>query len=287
MHLQQIRYFLALADELHFWNTAAKMNITQSALTRQIQALESELGLLLFERDKRNVQLTPAGNFLKEKWEVEFSKIEYLHKYAQRMHMGESGTITIAHPDSISASLMPDILARIKKKFPLLQIRLVQVMYENEHEFLRNYKIDLAISRDFDPTPDIKAEKIYTDYLAFVVPENHAFRRIKDISKESLSRQKFILPTIDQGSSYGDIIQQMFNSYDITPDVSLQSAFGSAIIALVRKKLGIAVLPDSYKHHEIPGIRFISTPFETSLFIKWRTDDVNPLLSNVLKTILP
>ena len=68
MDLQQINYFLTLADKLHFWKTAAKMNITQSALSRQIQALEQELDIQLFIRNKRNVKLTAAGKFLKEKW---------------------------------------------------------------------------------------------------------------------------------------------------------------------------------------------------------------------------
>jgi LysR family transcriptional activator of glutamate synthase operon len=111
MDLQQIRYFLALARELHYWKTAEKMNITQSALTRRIQSLENELGLLLFERNKRNVKLTPAGKFLRAKWEVELNEIEYIHQFAKQIHLGENGTIKIAHPDSISASIMPDILA--------------------------------------------------------------------------------------------------------------------------------------------------------------------------------
>ena len=106
MDLQRIKYFLALAEQLHYWKTAEKVNITQSALTRQIQSLENELGLQLFERNKRNVKLTPAGKFLKEKWEVELSELEYIHQFAKQIHLGERGTITIAHPDSISASIL-------------------------------------------------------------------------------------------------------------------------------------------------------------------------------------
>ncbi|WP_431241905.1 LysR family transcriptional regulator [Flavobacterium sp. P21] len=67
MDLQQIKYFLALAKELHFWNTAGKMNITQSALSRQIQSLENQLGVQLFERNKRNVKLTARGSISQRK----------------------------------------------------------------------------------------------------------------------------------------------------------------------------------------------------------------------------
>lgn len=285
MNIQQIKYFLALANELHFWNTATKMNITQSALTRQIQSLENELGLLLFERNKRNVKLTPAGKFLKDKWEVQLSEIEYIHQFAKQIHLGESGTIKIAHPDSISASIMPDILANITIEYPKLQIELVQIVYENQQEFLRNFKIDLAITRDINTIPGIKSKKIYTDHLALVIPENHPYQTFEDLTKETLEQQKFILPTIDEGSSYGHIIRKLFNSFDFVPEVYLYSEFGSTIIALVRKGLGIAVLPDSYAYHESPGLRFIKLPIQTDLYLNWRADDHNPILSNVLKLI--
>ncbi len=287
MDLQQIKYFLALSRELHFWNTAGKMNITQSALSRQIQSLENQLGIQLFERNKRNVKLTAAGQFLKEKWEVELNKIEFIHQSARQIQLGESGTITISHPDSISASIMPEILSRISDAYPQLKIKLVQVLYENQQDFLRNYKIDLAITRDINTAKDIESQKIHTDHLAIVVPEDHPYKTPEDLTKETLASQKFILPTNDEGSSYSDLIRQLFNSLENAPEVYLHSEFGSAIIALVRKGLGIAILPDSYLFHEIPGIRFIKLPLETDLYINWRIEDHNPVLANVLKLITP
>jgi len=286
MDLQQIKYFLALAQELHFWNTAGKMNITQSALTRQIQSLEAELGIQLFERNKRNVKLTAAGRFLQEKWEVGLNELNFFHEHALQIQLGETGTIVIAHPDSISASIMPDMLSRIAAVFPKLKIELVQVRYEDQLEFLRNYKVDLSITRDINVSDDIASVKIYTDHLSIVVPDNHPFHKLKDITRASLNRQKFILPIKDEGSSYSDIIRQMFKKYHVVPDAYLHSEFGSAIIALVKKGLGIAVLPDSYMFHESPGIRFIRLPFKTDLYLNWRMDDHHPVLSNLLKLIL-
>ena len=286
MDLQRIKYFLALSEELHYWKTAEKISITQSALSRQIQSLESELGLQLFERNKRNVKLTPAGKFLKEKWEVELNELEYINQFAKQIHLGERGTITIAHPDSISASIMPNILDKITQAFPQLQIKLVQVLYENQVEFLKNYKIDLAITRDVNSESGIKSTMLYSDHLALVIPQDHFFKELTDLSAENLKQQKFILPTNDEGSSYSEIIRTFFKTYNFTPDVFLHSEFGSTIIALVRKGLGIAILPDSYVHHQNPGIRFIPLPFKTDLFINWRADDHNPVLANILELIL-
>lgn len=90
----------------------------------------------------------------------------------------------------------------------------------------------------------------------------------------------------DAGSSYSDIIQQLFRTYDVVPQAYLHSEFGSAIIALVKKGLGIALLPDSYIYQEIPGIRFITLPHQTDLFLNWRVNDRHPVLNNVLDLIL-
>ena len=119
MNIQQLKYFLALAKELHFWNTSAKMNITQSALSRHIQSLESELGVQLFYRDKRNVKLTPAGKFLQEKWGEELSQMESFHQLARQIHLGESGTIRIAHPGSTEICQCMAAKTRIVEYLPI------------------------------------------------------------------------------------------------------------------------------------------------------------------------
>jgi LysR family transcriptional regulator, transcription activator of glutamate synthase operon len=228
MDIQQIKYFLALSEELHFWNTAAKINITQSALTRQIQSLENEMGIQLFERNKRNVKLTPAGEFLKEKWEVEMNKLDFIHRFAKQIQLGENGTIKIAHPDSISASIMPEILLSISEQYPHLHVELLQVRYGDQLEFLRNYKIDLLITRDINTAEDVLSKKIYSDHLSVVVRDDHPFRHLKDITKTKLAKEKFILPIRDVESSYSDIVQEFFRSFGIVPDAPFQSEFGSA-----------------------------------------------------------
>ena len=84
MTIQQIRYFLVLAEELHFWKTSEKVYISQSSLSRQIQALEEELGFMLLERDKRNVKLTEAGKFLQERWSVLLDEMERAQTQAKK-----------------------------------------------------------------------------------------------------------------------------------------------------------------------------------------------------------
>ncbi|RAJ06489.1 DNA-binding transcriptional LysR family regulator [Chitinophaga skermanii] len=285
MDLQQIKYFLALAKELHFWHTAEKMNITQSALSRHIQALESELDVQLFDRNKRSVKLTAAGQFLKDKWEIELSEIGFIHQFAKQIHLGESGTIRIAYPESISASILPTILQNISSAFPLLKIELLQLSYDNQDEYLLNYKIDLALTRDVAQSSNINERKISTEHLSLIVPVNHPFKKAKDITTASLAQQKFIMSINNNDSSYNRLIHQVFADYKVTPNIVYNCDFGSTILALIRKGLGVSILPSSYMHHETPGVRFIQLPQQTDLYLNWRKDDHNPILANVLKKI--
>lgn len=285
MDIHQLKYFLALAKELHFWNTAAKMNITQSALSRQIQALENELDVQLFYRDKRNVKLTPAGKFLQEQWALEVNQLESIHQLARQIHLGEHGRVKIAHPDSISSSILPDFLENILAQYPKLQIELIQLPYENQDDYLLNYKIDLAFTRDVNHSLAINSKPLSSENLALVVPQNHHFNTSEDITSQSLENQKFILTTNDYESSYNAHIQQIFSFYNISQDSYIMCEFGSTIISLVKKGLGISILPKSYSQHEISGVKFIDLPFETNLFINWRKDDPNPIVNNILKLI--
>jgi len=217
MDLQQIRNFLKLSEELHFWRTASIMNITQSALSRQIMALEEELGVSLFERNKRNVKLTAAGVFLKEKWSVLLEDLSFVHLFAKKMSQGETGNIRIAHPDSISYSFLPDVLVHINNSHPELSIELVQLLYKNIQESLQDYKIDIAFTRQINTLPGIISKKIKSEPVALFVPIDHFYKEYSDITRENLADQHFILPVAERKSSYHFMVKEIFTSYGFIP----------------------------------------------------------------------
>lgn len=285
MDIQQIRNFLKLSEELHFWRTASMMNITQSALSRQIQALEEELGVSLFERNKRNVKLTSSGLFLKDKWTNLMDEFNNVNLFAKKMGLGDTGHIRIVHPDSISSSLIPDFLARVAACYPELTIELLQLLYEDIQQALLEYKIDLAFTRQVNQLPGISSRKVNSSPVAIFVPDQHLFKTCEDISSKSLVQQQFILPVAERKSSYYFFITEIFKAYKFTPKVVYQSDFGSSMLGLVSRGLGLAILPNSFTHHGTPGVRAIEIPFNTDLYISWRTSDRSPSLTNVLHII--
>jgi LysR family transcriptional activator of glutamate synthase operon len=286
MDIQQLKYFLALAKELHFWKTAEKINITQSALSRQIMSLENELGVQLFFRDKRNVKLTPAGEFLQEKWSTELIQLEAIQKHARQIHLGEHGSVCIAHPDSISSSILPDFIKKIASVFPKLKIELVQLTYEQQEEYLKNYKIDLAFSREENKSPAINSKNIGSENLALVVPANHYFETAEDITPESIAKEKFILTNANTSNSYDAIISDVYKHYQIDPDSYISCEFGSTIISLIKNGLGISILPQSFSIQYNEGVRFIPLSFKVNLYVNWRKDEPNALINNILQLLV-
>lgn len=286
MTLQQIKYFLALAKELHYWRTSSEMNITQSALSRQIQSLEAELEIKLFKRTKRKVELTTAGKFLQEQWTPLVVQMDALNTYAKKIQLGTRGSLVINHPGSISYKLLPDLVSKISGAFPGVKTELIQLKHDQEEHFLRTFKIDLCFSR-YVHNSDFLASKLFQlDHYAFALPEGHAIKDENALNEDILRAERFILPTLGAGHSYTAQISKVFEHYQISPDVYHESDFGSTVLALVSRGLGVSVVPFSIAEPGFTGVRFIKTPFEVPLYLYWRKDETSPLVRNVLDLIL-
>jgi DNA-binding transcriptional LysR family regulator len=285
MNLQQIRYFLELARELHFWKTSEKMFITQSALSRHIIALEEELGFKLFERNKRSVKLTPAGKFLSEEWENLIVEIDSVHRHAKQIAAGETGEIKIGHPGSITHSVLPDLLNGFVRKYPDLHVELIELITLSLEQALLNYQIDIGFKRDPAENKGLESKKILTEHLSLVVAENHPLRekRLDDLS--FVRNERFILPSLNSKHPYAELLRRVFKQHGFTPRIYFESEFGSTILGLVANGLGISLMPSSYRHQTPKGVRFIETSHETSLYVVWRKSDVNRVLHNFLKIV--
>jgi DNA-binding transcriptional LysR family regulator len=283
MTSQQIEYFLQLADELHYWRTSYKVHTTQSVLSRQIKALEEELQLQLFIRSNRKVELTPAGRFLQQQWKPLMEQVHAAARYARKIHQGEGGSIVINHPGSISYDLLPDLLSRVSTALPDVKVELLQVKHSQEIDMLKGYEIDLCYSRHlYDDEALLNSRLIRNDSLALVVPEAHAIATISDITADVLQHERFILTTLTDGETYQMRMHQFFSTYDIKPEIRFESDFGSVILSLVARKLGVSVMPFSYSYSNHPGVRFIQLPVDVPLYLHWRKGEENAVIDNVL-----
>lgn len=285
MTLQQITYFLQLAEELHYWRTSYKVSLTQSALSRQIKALEDELQVQLFIRSNRKVELTPAGKFLQQQWQPLAAQLNASVRYARKIDQGEKGSVVIHHPGSASYDIIPDLLARIAESLPAVKAELVQLKHTHELELIKSFQIDLCYSRQRYTDDLVHTMLVRQDQLALAVPSGHCITSLEDITPASLQNEKFVLSTLTDGETYQMKMDQVFAAYGIVPDVCFESDFGSMILSLVEKGLGISVVPFAYALAQHPGVRLVGLPFEVPLYLHWRKDDDNPVVRNIIKLI--
>jgi len=282
MTTEQISYFLQLSDELHYWRTSYKVNVTQSVLSRQIKALEDELQIQLFKRSNRKVELTPAGKFLQQQWRPLVEQLNAAIYYGRKIHQGEGGSVVINHPGSISYDLLPDLLGRLSAVFPDIKVELVQLKHTQEMELMKTFQVDLCYSRHLHSANFLASRLIRRDSLALVVAEGHPVRVESDMTSEALRNERFILSTFTDGESYQLAMGQIFARYGIVPNIVYESDFGSVVMSLVEKGIGVSIMPFSYSLAKYPGVRFIEIPFEIPLYLHWRKDEENGVVRNVL-----
>ncbi|QXP52510.1 LysR family transcriptional regulator [Cellulophaga sp. HaHa_2_1] len=280
MTIQQIKYFLVLAKELHFWNTAEKVFISQSSLSRQIQALEDELQIQLFERDKRNVKLTNAGKFLQEHWTEKINEFDQIIRQAKKIDEGKAGTISITYPGSIAYEFLPKFLEVLSNNLPDLKIELTEPTDENHEKLLLNFQTDIAFSRDKIKNANIDSQKLYSEPICLVVPKNH---RLNKKNLTGLENEKFIISGLHQTTFFASLLRSWFSKNGIEPKTIIESDFGGMIMNLVSKGLGISILPLSFNSAQAKNVEFIELEEKIDLYINWRKKELNNIIKNVIE----
>lgn len=285
MNFQQLQYFLALADELHFWRTSEKLFITQSALSRHIRTIERELGIQLFERNNRNVKLTKAGEFLRGELRKLLDDFESITRHAQQIAAGEIGMLRIGHPASITFSLLPDLIEAFTHKHPNLTAQMIELPGTDFDTALLGYHIDIGLNREPNKTKGLTSKQVLSENFALVVPAAHRLAKKETIDLAEAKNERFILPFSKGRSEHATLIRSLFEEAGFNPQVYFESDDGGTILGLITRGLGISILPFSYFHHSRDEVRFIKLQATTNVYAIWRSNDQNAGLKNFLNVL--
>jgi DNA-binding transcriptional LysR family regulator len=240
------------------------------------------LGVLLFERDKRNVKLTPAGSYFRDEISRLRHQLTYITEQTKRIHSGVVGKIRMGHPGSALYSILPETLAMMYERFPDVNVQLTEIAEMELVEALKNYEIDVGFTREISVSQQFSTDLLFEEHFALVVPTDHWLNEtnFQDISQ--CKEAEFILPKIDGDVNYGKILHGIFEEKGFEPKVVYHSNYGATILRLVEKKLGLSVLPISYRHGASSlGVRFLKLPTRTQLYLIWRSDDANAVLPHI------
>lgn len=293
MDIHQLKHFLALADSLNYRRTAEAIFIAQPALSRQIQQLESEVGALLFKRDKRNVSLTPAGAYLRQEAGRLVEQLEGAFRRTAQIHRGEAGEIRIGHASSAMQSILPKLLISIREKTPDLRALLMETTNRYQMEALQNRQIDVGFSPNIIAPPNVSSRVVYVENFVVLLPENHPVSADTFTDLSVFAQEPFILPPLSEGIGYVESIQALCQLYGFLPRIAYESAYSGTVLRLVEAGMGISIEPASTlrgQNGRIETIELTNAPVKAEMRMLWltqRTAELQPFFRLVDQVSLP
>ncbi|ECB6800849.1 LysR family transcriptional regulator [Salmonella enterica] len=287
--LSQLRFFLAVATELNFSRAAKRLNMTQPPLSRQIQLLEHQLGVELFDRTTRSVVLTAAGRrfFIEAQDLLQRAHVAMLN--AQKMSQGNIGSVNISFVASAVYAFLPMVVARGKERYPHIDISLKEMTTGEQFEALRLRQSDIGLVRAPSALTGVSSEILVSEPFVLAVPRQHELATLSDITIAHLDKQPFIMYALSAWQPFYELLTGMFRSNNIQPDYVQYIGSTLTILSLVNAGMGMAFVPESAARILFDNIvyRHITLPagIESLLYLAWRDDNDNPAFKVMLELI--
>lgn len=292
IEFRHLHYFRVLAEELHFRKAAERLFISQPGLTRQIKQMEEIYRTPLFERDKRNVKLTEAGIFLKQEVDLVFNQLNNIRTQIEKIAEGKITNLKLGFIGSAVQTILPELLAKLKVKQPLIDISLQELSNEIQLDMLVKNELDFGFVRTANYPSQIQTYPILTENFALVVPKGHPITTRKKVSLSDFKEESFILFSKQYSASYYDLVMSIFRDHQFEPKVALRTVNALSIFNLVSQGIGIAIVPSSLKkgyHADVEFIELTHIPQRTTLYLAWNKENRNPgipFFTDILKEIL-
>ncbi len=274
MELRQLRFFVTLAEELHFGRAAAREHIVQSALSQQIQRLERELGVKLLDRSTHHVALTPAGTaFLNEARQILASAKRAV---AAARQAGDPAPVLQVGIVDAGYNSMPQVLRAVQQRFPDLEIHQVEACVPEQFRYLADGRIDVGLGRASHAPEHVASELVRLDPLGVLVAESHVFAALKTVPVAMLAEEPLLLSADGRAPEFNQFVSELCRSAGFVPSLyrgSVHSIRGAA--DLIDQGRCLACVPASYAS-EYPGIVWRPLAEPVSLYpwsILWRADD--------------
>lgn len=292
LDLRQLRYFIKVAEYLSFTEAANQLFVAQSAISQQIADLEDKVGVKLFQRSKRSVQLTPAGTvFLKEAVQLVNKSIEAIDK-ARQAESGIIGSLSVGFLAPHVKAFLPQLIKRFHSQYPNIELQFNHFPIRMLKEALENDELDIGFTAPsgLSRIDTIQTKMIHKAPYCIVVPRGHPLAEKQKIQLADLAEEPFIIHNRhDSHVGSFHFIVQLCEKSGFTPKIVSQPRFVDTVLILVEAELGIAILPKDFEPRSNPAIHFIeieevdNSTFE--LAVAWKKTNMNPSIPIFLKEL--
>jgi DNA-binding transcriptional LysR family regulator len=257
MELRQLRYFVAVAEELHFRRAAARLHMSQPPLSQQIRQLEDEIGCRLLARTRRRVELTPAGEaFLRDARAV-LADLDGAVATVRRIDAGQTGRLRISFVGSALVSLLPGIVQRFRAARPHVEVELRERTTSDQVDAVATGAIDVG----FVPLPvdeaGLRVEVLLRERTIAALPAGHALAGVRRVTLRRLAAEPFILFPHAQAPGFHDrLITSLTAATGSPPRVVQEASEMQTIVGLVATGIGVSLVPASVEHLALQGVAY-------------------------------
>ncbi|GAA1481358.1 LysR substrate-binding domain-containing protein [Gordonia sinesedis] len=298
MELRHLRYFRAVAEELHFGRAAERLHIAQPPLSQQIRQLEAELGVTLLIRSTRRVELTPAGEaYLARVVEI-LDAVDAAGSQARRVADGREGSLAIGCVGSATYSLLPRLVRTLRDELPDLEVSVRgEMLAPDQMTALVAGQIDLALLRPpalaTDRTdPDLVIERVRDDRLIVALPDEHPLAERRQLTVADLRDADFVAHAGHGRSVMNATLVRLCAAAGFVPNIRHEVAETSTLVTLVAAGLGVAVVPEPTAALQLSGVTYrpLRAPNATvELAVARLADDaatpVSPTVTHALRVL--
>jgi DNA-binding transcriptional LysR family regulator len=291
MELRHLRYFAAVARHLNYTQASRHLHVTQPAISETILDLEAELGVKLFSRNKRSVQLTAAGTvFFREAGAI-LSRADASTRLAQRAARGEVGRVAIAFLGSAAGPFLPRVIRAYRQQYPHVELQLREMTPEQQLEALASNAIDVGFSRPLGAeTRDwLDGQLIYTDRLVLALPKEHRLAAWTQANLRDVAGEQFV-QFHRRGSPYlFDACMALCKRAGFIPRIVNETDLMATVLTLVGAGVGLSLVPACVRHLHPQECRLCAvapTSSKIELRMVWRRDAHSPALATFRETIL-
>lgn len=289
MELRHLRYFRAVAEELHFGRAAQRLHIAQPPLSQQIRQLEEELGVSLFTRSTRRVELTRAGAAYLAKTIAILDAVEEAGAQATRVDSGVEGHLAVGCVGSATYSLLPQFIRALRNALPAVDLRVRgEMLAPSQLIALHNGEIDIGLLRPPVVDPALVTETVRRDRLLVALPSGHPLTDRRRLAIADLRDEDFVGHAGGGRSRMAELVTTLCGAAQFTPRVRHQVDETSTLVTLVAAGLGVAVVPEPTAALGITGVCFRPlSPSSTTvdLIAVHRGNSASPLILNALAVL--